>query len=86
MTDSAKRLVKTFPGKGGILTRVVSLSNESLSHSKSEYRRLTVLFLSLNAGIFVYDYLMEGYIAYDLIIHVLDISHFNGARINYGYF
>ena len=43
----------TFPGRGGILTLVLSLSSISLKASKSEYRRLTTEWRNLNAGIFV---------------------------------
>jgi len=44
----------TFPGKGGILTLVLSLSKISLKASKSEYRSLTTEWRSLNAGMFVF--------------------------------
>ena len=43
----------TFPGRGGILTLVLSLSRISLKASKSEYRRLTTEWRNLNAGILV---------------------------------
>lgn len=36
ITSSVKRLVKTFPGRGGMLTLDDSLSNTSRNHSKSE--------------------------------------------------
>ena len=41
MTSSEKRLVKTLPGKGGMLTRVDSRSRISRKASKSEYRLRT---------------------------------------------
>jgi hypothetical protein len=56
LTLTAKReLELTFPGKGGMLTLVLSLSRISLKASKSEYRRLTTEWRNLNAGIFVYS-------------------------------
>ena len=55
MTSSENRFVKTFPGRGGILTRVDSRSNISLKASKSEYRLRTTECRSLKAGIFVYQ-------------------------------
>lgn len=36
MTSSVNRFVKTFPGKGGMFTLVVSRSRMSLKYSKSE--------------------------------------------------
>lgn len=54
ITSSAKRLVNTLPGKGGILTRVDSRSSTSRNHSKSLYRLRTDDCFSLNAGILVY--------------------------------
>lgn len=53
ITSSLNRLVKTFPGSGGIVTLVLSRSRISLKYSKSEYRRRTMECLSLNAGMFV---------------------------------
>lgn len=55
MTSSVNRLVKTFPGKGGILTRVDSLSRISRKYSKSEYRLRTEEYLTRNAGMFVWQ-------------------------------
>jgi hypothetical protein len=53
ITSSLNRLVKTLPGSGGIVTRALSRSRISLKYSKSLYLRLTMLCLSLKAGILV---------------------------------
>jgi hypothetical protein len=59
-----RELELTFPGRGGILTLVLSLSRISLKASKSEYRRLTTEWRNLNAGIFVYlsVYRLRGHV------------------------
>jgi len=56
ITSSLKRLVNTFPGSEGILTRELSLSKASLNHSNSLYLRLTVEFFNLKAGILFFEY------------------------------
>lgn len=43
----------TFPGREGMVTRVLSFSRMSRNASKSEYRRRTEDCSSLNAGMFV---------------------------------
>ena len=53
ITSSENRLVNTFPGRGGIFTRVDSCSRMSRKASKSEYRRRTMEWRSLNAGMLV---------------------------------
>lgn len=53
ITSSEKRFVKTLPGSGGMVTRADSRSRMSRKYSKSEYRRRTVLCLSLKAGMLV---------------------------------
>lgn len=53
MTSSLNRFVNTLPGRGGIVTRVLSRSRMSRKYSKSEYRRRTTECFSLNAGMLV---------------------------------
>ena len=53
ITSSLNRLVNTLPGSGGIVTLALSRSSMSRKYSKSEYRRRTVLCLSLKAGMLV---------------------------------
>ena len=53
ITSSLNRFVNTLPGNGGIVTLALSRSSMSRKYSKSEYRRRTVLCLSLKAGMLV---------------------------------
>jgi len=50
MTSSENLFVKTFPGKGGIVTREDSRSSMSRKCSKSLYLRRTLEALSYNHG------------------------------------
>ena len=53
ITSSLNRFVNTFPGSGGMVTRLLSRSRMSRKASKSEYRRRTVEWRSLKVGITV---------------------------------
>lgn len=54
MTSSVNLLVNTFPGRGGMLTRVLSFSRMSRNASKSEYRLRTTECCTLNDGMLVW--------------------------------
>lgn len=81
ITSSEKRFVNTFPGKGGILTRVDSRSNTSRNHSKSLYRLRTDDCFSLNAGMLVYPRDNSQY-SLSLFFFVCSIFNVLGIRFH----